>query len=351
MTRIAAAVLAIVALLASWTAVAGAQIEPVPGEVVTVPIVSDAAVSIDGDLSDWVNLPAIDTTSGPFPSANPDINGRLTWQLVAAGDRLLLAATVTDDAIIAGQNGEQYWLEDSVELYLNFADLGATQYGEGIAQIRVPAVDIGNTDPSSLTISGNGSEDFAVEGFVFATADGWGLEVAIPVPDPTQLVDGITFGFQIQANGASSAGGRDLKIIWSNFDTEDTSFEDPSVFGQAVYLADPGEDGVADVGTEPDAEPVVSAPVIGADENAVGEVDGAAANDDGVGEVNDPLGQDEGRQRALLIAAVVSAISVLIGGIWFERRRKRSEEELAEDSDDPDTPSRDGMPLDSILDD
>ena len=102
--------------------------------------------------------------------------------MAAGGRRRSTAApaTVTDDAIIAGQNGEQYWLEDSVELYLNFADLGATQYGEGIAQIRVPAVDIGNTDPSSLTISGNGSEDFAIEGFVFATADGWGLEVAIP---------------------------------------------------------------------------------------------------------------------------------------------------------------------------
>lgn len=310
-------VLSLLMLLAAPAA--GAQaLESVDGEVVVVPVLDAGSIAIDGDLGDWSTLPAFVTTDGPLPSADPATTGQLRWQVAASEQVLYVAATITDENIVAGRNGDDYWNEDSIEMYLNFADLAATSYGDGIGQITVSAVDRGNSDPEALSLSGSGAPQFPTSGFVFATTAGWGFEVAINLDGITQIADGAEFGIQMQANG-SSGGDRDLKISWSNADVSDTSYQDPSVFGKGVFSGGPAIDVVA----EPDEEPVEAAvadTVVDAATETVGEVvETDAAPDDT---------ESEGDQT-LLIAAVVSAASILIGGLWFERRRKKSEAALA----------------------
>lgn len=341
-------VLSLLMLLAAPAA--GAQaLESVDGEVVVVPVLDAGSIAIDGDLGDWATLPAFVTTDGPLPSADPATTGQLRWQVAASEQVLYVAATITDENIVAGRNGDNYWNEDSIEIYLNFGDLAATSYGDGIGQITVSAVDRGNSDPEALSLSGSGAPQFPTSGFVFATTAGWGFEVAINLDGITQIADGAEFGIQMQANG-SSGGDRDLKISWSNADVSDTSYQDPSVFGKGVFLGGPAIDVVAEPNEEP-AEAEVADTVVDAATETVGEVVETDAAAD-----TEPEGD-----QTLLIAAVVSAASILIGGLWFERRRKKSEATLAaaaaekdadsnRDGDDLSTEDFDSM-VNSILDD
>ncbi|MEZ5231008.1 MAG: sugar-binding protein, partial [Acidimicrobiales bacterium] len=179
---------------------------------------------------------AIVSTDGPTPSADPATTGELTWSVAAQGSRLFVSATITDASIIAGQHEENYWNEDSIEVFLNATDaIDTTTYGPGIGQVRFSAVDIGNTDPTTLTLSGTNVDTFDVEGFVFATPDGWGLEGVIDFSEWIEPAHGLSLGFQVHANGATTAD-RDLKVIWSDTDPDDRSFDDPSVFGTGVLF-------------------------------------------------------------------------------------------------------------------
>jgi hypothetical protein len=349
---------AIVVLGAGPAVAAQAPVE-VPGEVVVVSVLADGAIVLDGDLGDWATLPTVVTNAGPTPPADPANSGQMRWQVAADQNTLFFAATITDDMIIAGQNGDHYWNEDSIELYLNLSgDTAASAYGPGVGQVTISAIDRGNTDPEMLTLSGSGAPQFDVNGFVFSTTAGWGLEIAVGLNDFVDVVSGDEFGIQVQANG-SSGGDRDLKLSWSAADVNDTSFQDPSVFGSAVFFDE------------------ATVPIL--TEDAVPETDTASADaavDDGETAISDNATAEIGPTttttpdtepkpgRTLLIAAVFSATSILIGGLWFENRRKKSEERLAigtGEEQDPEPASGEGDDADddaefnellgSILDD
>ncbi len=243
---------------------------PVDGEVLYIPWAADdgtMGITIDGDLADWSGVPSIVTTGGPMPSADPATNGELTWSVVAEGSKLYVSATITDASIIAGEHEDGYWNEDSIEVYLNATDnLDTSSYGPGIGQVRFSAVDIGNADPDALTLSGTNADTFDVEGLVFATPDGWGIEGVIDFSEWIEPTHGLSLGFQMHANGASTLD-RDLKLIWSSADTEDVSFDDPSVFGTAVLF----ELGQTDVPTPAErTEPTATTTTQAADENEPG---------------------------------------------------------------------------------
>ncbi|MFT7476259.1 MAG: hypothetical protein ACI81L_003208 [Verrucomicrobiales bacterium] len=312
--------------------------EPVAGEVVVIPFSTN--VQVDGDLTDWANIDVIITNDGPEPSLDPSTTGEMQWQVAADAESLYFAATITDTTIIAGQHGDNYWNEDSIELYLNFSGTEfATTYGPGIGQITISAVDIGNTDPTLLTLSGNGASGFDVTGFVFSTHDGWGLEIAVGLVGVFELVSGEDFGLQVQANG-SSGGDRDLKLNWSAADVSDTSFRDPSVFGTAIAFDPPGAREVVEPTSAAELPTGDADAGVGLEEQAVVEDPPATqpSNNDG----------DPQSGRALLIAAVISSATILLGGIWFEQRRKKSEQRLGLSAAN----SSDAPPgLESIFDD
>lgn len=329
------AVLAVFLLLGM--SAAGAQDPELPegieGEVIIVPVVAPGEIAVDGDLEDWVEFGAVITNDGPGPSDDPALRGQLRWQIAASEQSLYVAATITDDLIVAGENGDDYWNEDSVEVYLNFGDLEATEYGPGVAQITMTPVDRGNTDPNALTLAGISASDFETSGFVFDTEAGWGFELEIGLAGVIDVSDGAEFGLQMQANGSSGAD-RDMKIIWSSADTDDTSFRDPSVFGTGVFLARPTDD-AASVSTPDDA--VADDLVAGRADAEDADADSAVVEDtapidapevDAVGEVERPDTEPE-EGRTLLFAAIFSAVTILLGGLYVERRRKRSEAEHA----------------------
>ncbi len=214
--------------------------EPIPsipaeisGEVLYVPF--PVKISVDGDLSDWVDIPVIFVDRGPTPSADPAENGSFTFSVAADQDNLYITMQMPDKTLITGKHGTEFWNEDSMEFYINASgDLSATFYDIKMMQVNINASDIGNTDPDGLTITGVFSSDAKVKGFVFKTADGWGFEAALSLKDLLEVTHGKEFGFQAQINGASKQD-RDIKLIWSKADTSDLSWENPSLFGRALF--------------------------------------------------------------------------------------------------------------------
>ena len=206
----------------------------ISGEVVYVPF--PVKITVDGDLSDWANIPAITVDRGPMPSADPAENGSFTFSVAADLENLYITMQMPDKTLITGKHGTEFWNEDSMEFYINASgDLGATSYSLKMMQVNINASDIGNTDPNALTITGVFSSDAKVSGFVFKTADGWGFEAALSLKDLLEVTHGKEFGFQAQINGAS-VQDRDIKLIWSNADNSDNSWQNPSLFGRALFF-------------------------------------------------------------------------------------------------------------------
>ena len=204
----------------------------IEGEAVYVPF--PVAITLDGDLGDWSNVPMFTVERGTILSDNPAENGSFTFGLAADLDFVYITMTMPDQNIITGEHGTDYWNEDSFEFYFNFSgNLGATSYEAGIFQVNINAGNIGNDDPTDITITGTNAATANVEAFVFPTDDGWGFEAAVPLP--SEPVHGIEVGFNAQINGASELD-RNVKLIWSLADTGDNSWQNPSLFGRALFF-------------------------------------------------------------------------------------------------------------------
>ena len=127
---------ALVAMLATLVGGAGTALAQEAGTTASVVLADDLGIVLDGNLDEWASVPLTTTVSGPLPPTDPAENGRLRWQVAADRSTLYFAATITDANIIAGQHGENYWDEDSIELYVNFSgDLAATTYGLSLIHI------------------------------------------------------------------------------------------------------------------------------------------------------------------------------------------------------------------------
>lgn len=208
--------------------------EGVPGELLYIPF--PVSIEVDGDLSDWADVPHYTVDKGPNLSGDPAENGSFTFAVAASADTFYITMTMPDRTIVAGQHGTNFWNEDSLEFYLNLTGNFYTPiYAEGMYQVNVNAADIGNTNPGALTLTGVRSDELLLRGYVLKTDDGWGFEAEVPLAGLFDTAHGAEIGFQAQANGATEMD-RDVKLIWSNADTGDASWQNPSLLGRAIFF-------------------------------------------------------------------------------------------------------------------
>jgi Domain of unknown function (DUF1083)./Glycosyl hydrolase family 9./N-terminal ig-like domain of cellulase. len=205
----------------------------IPGEVVYIPF--PEKITVDGDLSDWKDIPSVTVDTGPTPSKDPAEDGSFTLQLAADTSKLYITMQAADKNIIAGKHGTDFWNEDSMEFFINASDnLNTRTYNPKIFQININAADIGNKDPNALTLTGVNSKGHKISGFVFKTANGWGFEAAVPLDGLVTVKHGAEIGFQAQLNGAS-VKDRNVKLSWSKADKADQSWNLPILFGRALF--------------------------------------------------------------------------------------------------------------------
>jgi hypothetical protein len=220
---------------------AGQASTAVPGEIAgtTYYAAIPMTITLDGNFADWNGIPYATVTDGPQSPANAQDN---SMQFAAAADdqNLYLSIQVTDKNPVAGKHDVQYWNEDSVEIYINATgDLALTSYTPGVAQITIPALNMGRSVDRTV-IDGINFENLHVRAVVVATDSGYAIEAAVPlVTDQWNIVplNGAAIGFQIQVNSASQLD-RDVKLSWSAHDkSTDLSYSNPSLFGQLVFTA------------------------------------------------------------------------------------------------------------------
>nr|AFG25775.1 cellulase [uncultured organism] len=232
--RIIIACLGALAICSSLSAQEMLAPPSVDGEAVYIPF--PVTISLDGELDDWAGVPSVTVERGPMTSSDPLENGSFTFAAAADEEFFYVTMSMVDQNIITGQHGDSYWNEDSLEFYLNLSgERLRTEYGDGVFQFNINPGHIGNTDPSEITITGTSSASAEVQAIVFETDDGWGFEATVSIADYVTPEHGLEIGFQAQANGASSAD-RDVKLIWSLADTDDTSWQNPSVFGSGIFF-------------------------------------------------------------------------------------------------------------------
>lgn len=230
-----------------------------PNQVYYAPF--PVAIKLDGDLGDWQGVPTVTMASAAGP-------GQTTIKFAASADdqNFYFMADVTDSSIIAGTHGANYWNEDSVEVYLNATgDLGLGSYFDGVAQVTIPAADIGKSSDQAVVAGVNGDK-VGAKPIVVKTDKGYALEVAIPLKDSFWDLTpshGRTLGFQVHLNGASTTD-RDTKLIWSAFDKADTSYQNPSVFGQLIFVNAGSQDLLVFQPT-PTLQPAATLPPVAAD--------------------------------------------------------------------------------------
>ena len=205
----------------------------IPGETYNAPF--PVAITLDGDLGDWAGVPRV-----VVPATATKVRGAtfITFAAAADDEFLYFMADVSDANIITGQHGENYWNEDSAEFYVNgTGDLQLASYKEGVAQITVPALNAGRP-PEEVVLGGVQVDTTDARAVVVDTDQGYALEVAVPLKNRVwniQREHGNVIGFQVHLNSASQKD-RDLKVIWSIFDKSDSSYQNPSVFGQLVFF-------------------------------------------------------------------------------------------------------------------
>ena len=205
----------------------------IPGLAVYVPY--NVNIKVDGNLNDWAGVPVQTVDYGPQTSSNYLEDGAFSFSVAADATNFYITMSSVDKTIIAGKHGSAFWNEDSMEFYLNTTgDMNTTSY-KGVYQININAADIGKKDPDKLVLTGVNSDKIHVHGLVFKTADGWGFEASVSL---AQLgitpASGLEFGFQAQMNGASVLD-RNVQLSWSKADTTNTSYQDPSKFGTAIF--------------------------------------------------------------------------------------------------------------------
>jgi beta-glucosidase len=206
-------------------------------------------ITLDGDLSDWEGVPLV--TIPEEAKEYPDLSS-VTFGAAADDTYLYFMGDITDDNIISGEHGSDYWNEDSVEFYVNgTGDLSLTSYQDGVAQITVPPLNIGLSTEESV-VGGVRADTTGAQVAAVETDTGWSVEVAVPLKNNVwniRLDHGNVIGFQVHLNGASTAN-RDLKLIWSAFDQADSSYQNPSVFGKLIFF-EIGQTQVAEVEPTP----------------------------------------------------------------------------------------------------
>ena len=210
-------------------------------------------ITLDGNPEDWEGVPRV-----TMPEGADEITGASSVTFAAAADDefLYFLGEVTDPNVVTGGHGENYWNEDSLEFYLNATgNLELTSYRDGVVQITIPPLN--SEKPAGEAVFGgvnHAAAEPAAE--VSRTEAGYLVEAAVPLE--TQVWDiqpdhGKVLGFQVHLNGASTSS-RNLKVIWSRFDQGDSSYYDPSVFGELIFF-EIGETEPVRLEPEPPATP------------------------------------------------------------------------------------------------
>ena len=237
---------------------AGSTLAPVgkTGEIFYAPF--PVAISLDGKLDDWNGVPQGTLGSG---------DTAMSFAYAADAKNIYFMADVTDKNIISGKHDTNYWNEDSVEFEFNgTGKFQLTSYIPGVAQITIPTINIGNTDPAKVVLGGVNGTNVNAQALVVKTDKGYAVEASVPLKNDVwdiAISHGAVLPFNAHLNGASTEN-RDTILNWSILDTSDNAYNNPSVFAQLIFF-EVGQTGLPVAKIPPTPIPAPTLPFVAAD--------------------------------------------------------------------------------------
>jgi hypothetical protein len=197
-------------------------------------------VALDGNLGDWAGVEFIlvphDKGTGPAPN---DADASIEFAAIADDNWLYVAIDVTDDTIMIGDSANA-WEDDSIEVYIdaNHARTGAYEGDDTQITILAQNIELKDIQNPSLAGSGDGANT-GTHAALVERAGGWIIESAIPLDNAKWNINpaaGNVIGFNIHFNDDDDGGGRDHKLIWSDLDVDDQSWNNPTRFADLTFV-------------------------------------------------------------------------------------------------------------------
>ena len=200
---------------------------------------SVGTVTLDGNLADWVGaefilVPHDKGRADGQQLAPDDADASFDFAVLVDDGWLYVAMNIKDDAIVTGENDNH--TDDSAEIYIDANHSATETYDDDDVQIRIGAWDIGG-NVQNPQLGGSGA-DTGTRAAVVETATGWIVEAAIPLKNnkwDIKPTAGLVIGFNVQINDDDDGGGRDHKLIWSDLDVDDRSYNNPTRFADLTF--------------------------------------------------------------------------------------------------------------------
>jgi hypothetical protein len=195
-------------------------------------------ITLDGNLGDWAGVEFILVPHDKGTAAAPDdADASLEFAAVADDDWLYVAIDVKDDTIISGESDN--WEDDSVEIYIDANHARTETYEDDDAQITIGAGSIGQAVDSPIITGSSGAADIGTQAAVVATAGGWIVEAAVPMNCSKWSLNsaaGNVIGFNVHFNDDDDNDTRDHKLIWSDLDVDDASWNNTTRFADLTFI-------------------------------------------------------------------------------------------------------------------
>ena len=182
--------------------------------------------AIDGKIDElWEDVPSHRIQHHAYSPTASDDDLTAEFRTMYDDNALYVLVDVTDDELV--NDSAEFWLDDTVEIYLDADNSKDPTYGQNDYQYWFA------WDSASPEMGETRHQKTEEVAYAFArTEDGYRVEIKFPwstlgtAPDAGQRI-----GLDVQVNDDDDGGGRDTKYMWHARD--DVAWENPSVFGNA----------------------------------------------------------------------------------------------------------------------
>lgn len=204
-----------------------------------------APPTIDGNLNDWPETMRVEAAFRVYENEAWDGSEDVTavWQLAWDNTNLYLGVTVTDDALVQTQTGNQLFRGDSVSLQIDTdsADDGETLVSPDDFQLDFSPGDFSTLPPATFRFRGTADNrmldalGYAITVRAQQTADGYVIEAAVPWLDlETQPQPGQQLGAALNVTDNDTPETAVQEAFYSHVATR--RFSDPTSWGTLTLL-------------------------------------------------------------------------------------------------------------------
>lgn len=196
------------------------------GKNIVYPLLYSPKKRMQGSVESWNDIPAVGQLSFLNTSHAALPPGLEAYFKAAVSDDTLYVLAVAKDSHVNFGFRPAY-NSDCFELFLDPFFTRDTRSDDSSMQLFITAA-----DPAGKTFRSEGK--IPAEARPVPVEGGWGVEIAIPLDNAyfrLKPFDGLAFGFNLSYNNNDDGKARNQKITWSGLDRNDSSWNNPSVFG------------------------------------------------------------------------------------------------------------------------